>query len=134
MHEIVEHWHKISIAFESFSLNFDRIGQGIFSKSRRKRLISCISVVQMTANLTDVRQNNSACVACDSYNDNLVNHFIHECSSLVVDRAKLWHDISCLSMNAYTFLNTQKKNNVVLSMANTDLSDVLCDEQDNFKF
>ena len=74
-----------------------------FSKSRRKLLIPCISVVQMTANLTDVKQNNSACVACDSYYDNLVNHCLHECSSLVVDRAKLWHDISCISMNAYAF-------------------------------
>ena len=107
-----------------------------FSKSRRKLLIPCISVVQMTVSLTNVRQNNSVCVACDSHYDNLVDQCIHERSSLIVDRAKLWHDFSCISMNAYAFLNSQNNSlvsNALLSMANTDLNDILCDEQDNRK-
>ena len=93
------------------------------------------TITKLTANLTDVKQNNSACVACDSYYDNLVDHCLHECSSLVVDRAKLGHDISCINMNAYAFLNGQNNSlvsNALLSMANIDLNDILCDEQDNF--
>ena len=90
----------------------------------------------MTANLTNVRQNNSVCVAYDSYYDNLVDYCIHERSSVVEDRVKLWHYFSCISMNAYAFLNSQNNflvSNALLSMANTDLNDILCDEKDNFK-
>ena len=99
-------------------------------------MIPWIFVVQMTANLTDRRQNNLACFACDSYYDNSVDHCIHECSSLVVDRAKLWHDISCISINAYAFLNSLNNSlvsNALLSMTNADLNNILYDEQDNFK-
>ena len=133
-------WHSRTLAqdfyrFRIIQPEFRPHWAWYFSKSRRKLLIPCISVVQMTANLTDVKQNNSACVACDSYYDNLVDHCLQECSSLVVDRAKLWHDISCISMNAYAFLNGLNNSlvsNALLSMTNADLN-ILCDEQDNCK-
>ena len=101
-------WHSRTLAqdfyrFRIIQPEFRPHWAWYFSTRRRKLLIPFISEVQMTANLTDRRQNNLACVACDSYYDNLVDHYIHACSSLVVDRAKLWHDISCISINAYAF-------------------------------
>ena len=69
-----------------------------FSKSRRKRLIPCTSVVLMTANLTDVRQTIQFAM--------LAIHVTTIWSIIVymvVDRAKLWHDISGISMNSYAF-------------------------------
>ena len=134
-------WHSRTLAqdfyrFRIIQPEFRPHWVWYFSKRRRKLLIPCISVVQMTANLTDRRQNNLACVACDSYYDNLVDHCIHECSSLVVDRVKLWHGISCISINAYAFLNSLNNSlvtNALLSMTNADINDILCDEQDNFK-
>ena len=59
--------------------------------------------VQMFISLADAKQNKSLCIACNSYYGNAVDHCIHECSSLVGDRAKLWQDIQGVSMNACAF-------------------------------
>ena len=106
-----------------------------FSKRQQKLLSPCTSIIQMTASLTDTRHN-ILCVACDSYNDNIADHCIHECSYLTIDRAKLWQDIRNTSTTAFECLHSRNMflvSDFLLGMANAQLNNILNDELDNFK-
>ena len=106
-----------------------------FSKSQRKLLSPCTSVIQLTASLTDTRHN-ILCTACDSYYDNIADHCIHECSYLTIDRARLWQDIRNTSTTDFEFLHRQNMfvvSNVLFGTANVQLNNILNDELDNFK-
>ena len=82
----------------------------ISSKENRSYLAASISCVHMIANIVgNPFCNPVSCPKCSTNYDNVVDHCIHDCLFLNLDRSRLWYSIQQLNSDVCTYLRSLDK-------------------------
>ena len=116
----------------------------MFYGSRLKKIVvvsaASISFVHMIASVVDTCNfcgNRLLCRHCYTNFDNVVDQCIHVCSSLNLERSRLWYDIQQLSNDACTYLKSLDKSCLTMLFLGLDddiVSFLLGDQYQWFRF